>query len=108
MLLYAYLFNDKNISYIVKSVKAVYLIDNRSILFTIRQESLKVLMDSLVGEEHYSQFKVLFKIKFREKEWDLQWEKRLQKMGRYPCHGEDNNYIVEYVEALRVAEDESI
>ena len=29
-------------------------------------------------------------------------------MGRYPRHGEDNDYIVEHVEALRVTEDGSV
>ena len=71
MLLYIYLPNKKNIGYIVKCVKAVHLIDNQSILSTIRQESLEVPTDSLVGEEHYSQFKVLFKTKFRKEEQDL-------------------------------------
>ena len=36
MLLYIYLPNKKNIGYTVKYIKAVYLIDNRSILSTIR------------------------------------------------------------------------
>ena len=68
MLFYAYPPDKKNINYTVKYVKAVYFINSGSILFTV---PLKVLIDSLVGEEHYSQFEVLFKIKFREKEWDL-------------------------------------
>jgi len=54
MLLYVYPPNNKNIGYIVKSVKAVYLINNRFMLFTIRWELLEVLMDSLVGKEYYS------------------------------------------------------
>ena len=29
-------------------------------------------------------------------------------MVRYPCNREDNDYIVEYVESLRVIEDRSI
>jgi len=29
-------------------------------------------------------------------------------MGRYLRHGEDNDYIVKYVEALRIIEDGSI
>ena len=53
MLLYVYLPN-KNIGCTVKSIKAVYLIDDGSILSTIRYKSLEVLTDSLVGEEHYS------------------------------------------------------
>ena len=71
MLLYIYLPNKKNKGYIVKYIKAVRLTDNRSILSTIRQALLKVLTDSLVREEHYTQFKDLFKTKFREKKWDL-------------------------------------
>ena len=71
MLLYAYPPNKKNKGYIVKYVKAVQLIDNGFILFTVRQALLEVLIDSLVGEEYYSQFEGLFKIKFGEKEWDL-------------------------------------
>ena len=53
MLLNVYLPN-KNIGYTIKSIKAIYLIDNRSILSTIRYKSLEILTDSLVGEEHYS------------------------------------------------------
>jgi len=54
MLLYIYPPNKKNIGYTVKCVKAVHLIDNRSILSTMKWTSLKVLIDSLVGEEYYS------------------------------------------------------
>ena len=71
MLLYVYLPNNKNIGYTVKSIKAIYLIDNGFMLSTIRQELFKVLTDSLVEEEYYSQFEVLFKMKFREEEQDL-------------------------------------
>jgi len=68
MLFYVYPFNKKNIGYTVKCVEAVHLIDNRSILSTVKWTLLEVLMDSLVGEEYYSQFKGLFKTEFREKE----------------------------------------
>ena len=67
MLLYIYLPNKKNKGYIVKCVKAIQITDNGFILSTIRQALLEVLIDCLVGEEYYSQFKGLFKIKFREK-----------------------------------------
>jgi len=71
MLLYIYPFNKKNINYIVKCIKAVHLIDDRSILSTVKWTLLKVLTDSLVREEYHSQFKGLFKMEFRKKEWDL-------------------------------------
>ena len=71
MLLYVYPPNDKNMGYIVKSIKAIYLINNGFILSTIRQAPLEVLTDRLVGEEYYTQFEVLFKTKFREKKQDL-------------------------------------
>jgi len=29
-------------------------------------------------------------------------------MVKYPCDGEDNDYIVKYVKALHVAEDRSV
>jgi len=66
MLLYVYPPNKKSMGYIVKCVKAVHLINNGSMLSTIRWELLEVPIDSLVGEEHYSQFKALFKTKFKE------------------------------------------
>ena len=71
MLLYVYPPNKINIGYTVKCVKAVYLIGDGSMLSTVRQEPLEVLTDSLVEEEYYSQFEVLFKAKFKEKKWDL-------------------------------------
>ena len=61
--------------YTVESIKAVHLTDNRSMLSTIKWELLKVPIDSLVGKEYYSQFKVLFKTKFGEEKWDLQQKK---------------------------------
>ena len=54
MLFYIYLPNEKNIGYIVECVEAVYLIDDGSILSTVKWTSLEVLTDSLVGEEYYS------------------------------------------------------
>ena len=71
MLFYIYLFNKKNKGYTVKCVKAVRLINNRFILSTIKQASLEILMDSLVREEYYIQFKDLFKTKFKKEKWDL-------------------------------------
>jgi len=71
ILLYIYLFNKKNKGYTVKYIKAVRPIDDRSILSTIRWALLEVLTDSLVREEHYTQFEDLFKTKFKEKKWDL-------------------------------------
>ena len=57
--------------YMVKYIKAVYLIGDGFILSTVRQKPLEVPIDSLVGEEYYSQFKGLFKTKFKKKEWGL-------------------------------------
>jgi len=54
MLFYIYLLNKKNIGYTVKYIKAVHLTNNRSILSTVKWTLLKVLIDSLVGEEYYS------------------------------------------------------
>jgi len=67
MLFYIYPLNKNKKGYTVKYIKAVQLTDSRSILSTVKWTSLKVLIDSLVGEEYYSQFKGLFKTKFREK-----------------------------------------
>ncbi|OCL10331.1 hypothetical protein AOQ84DRAFT_387584 [Glonium stellatum] len=108
MLLYAYPPNEKNNGYTVECVEAVQLTDDGSMLSTVKWTSLQLPMDSLVGEEYHSQFESLFKTNFGEKVWDLQREKRLQKMRRYPRHGKDNDYIVEHVEALDVAEDGSV
>jgi hypothetical protein len=108
MLLYAYPPNEKNTGYTVECVEAVHLTDDGFMLSTVRWEPLEVPMDSLVGEEHHNRFEVLFKTNFGEEKWDLQRKKRLQKMVRYPRDGEDNDYIVEHVEALHVAEDGSV
>ena len=105
---YAYPPDENNKGYTVKCIEAVQLTDSGSMLFTIKWMLLEVLIDSLVGEEYYSQFKSLFKTKFREKEWDLQQEKWLQKIRRYPYYREDNDYIVKYIKTLDVAEDGSV
>ena len=71
MLLYAYPPNEKNNGYTVEYIKAVQLINDGSMLSTIKQILLQLPMDSLVGEKYHSQFKSLFKMNFREKVQDL-------------------------------------
>ena len=71
MLFYAYPPDEKNKGYMIEHIEAVHFTDDRSMLFTIKWTLSEVLMDSLVEEEYHSQFKGLFKTKFREKEWDL-------------------------------------
>ena len=71
MLFYAYPLDEKNKGYIIEYIKAVYYTDDRSMLSTVKWALLKVPINSLVKEEHYTQFKVLFKTKFGEEEWDL-------------------------------------
>ena len=54
MLFYIYPPDENNKGYIVKYIKAIQLIDSRSILSIIKWTSLEVLTDSLVEEEYYS------------------------------------------------------
>ena len=81
MLFYAYPPDKKNKDYIVEYIEAVYFTNDGSMLSIVKWMSSKVLMDNVVGEEHYSQFKGLFKAKFGEKEWDLQQKNGFKRWG---------------------------